>query len=251
MIGEATVALPLEGVIDMEAERKRLSKEIEKAESDRNKAVAWLGNEANVAKSPEHVVELNRERVTEGTDRIARLQAAQLRLGTLGQARQPGEELQVAPEGQLDARAQHLDRHLLARPAILLAGDGEVDLRHGGGGDRRLVEGLEELLQRRLELGLVGRLNDLVGGGVPDDAILIDIPKPEKWRTDVWVEFSNPPVGMQRLMPWRTVVGLGDEELKRYEEHRRLIRLVVAEPYRERLRQEWERLLYPLIGGMV
>lgn len=105
--------------------------------------------------------------------------------------------------------------------------------------------------RRRLELGLVARLNDLVGGGVPDDAILIDIPKPEKWRTDVWVEFSNPPVGMQRLMPWRTVVGLGDEELKRYEEHRRLIRLVVAEPYRERVRAEWERLLYPLIGGMV
>jgi valyl-tRNA synthetase len=80
VIGEATVALPLEGVIDMDAERKRLSKEIEKAESDRNKAVAWLGNEANVAKSPEHVVELNRERVAEGTDRIARLQAALKRI---------------------------------------------------------------------------------------------------------------------------------------------------------------------------
>jgi valyl-tRNA synthetase len=80
VIGEATVALPLEGVIDMEAERKRLSKEIDKAESDRTKAVAWLANEANVAKSPEHVVELNRERVAETTDRIARLQAALKRI---------------------------------------------------------------------------------------------------------------------------------------------------------------------------
>ncbi|WP_295554964.1 valine--tRNA ligase [uncultured Hyphomicrobium sp.] len=80
VIGEATAALPLEGVIDMGAERKRLSKEIEKAEGDRNKAATWLGNDANVAKSPEHVVELNRERVAEAMDRIARLTAALKRI---------------------------------------------------------------------------------------------------------------------------------------------------------------------------
>ena len=80
VIGEATAALPLEGVIDMDAERKRLSKEIDKAEGDRNKAATWLDNEANVAKSPEHVVELNRERVAEATDRIGRLQAALKRI---------------------------------------------------------------------------------------------------------------------------------------------------------------------------
>jgi valyl-tRNA synthetase len=80
VIGEATVALPLEGVIDMGAERKRLAKEIEKAEGDHAKAANWLGNEANVAKSPEHVVELNRERVAEAADRIARLSAALKRI---------------------------------------------------------------------------------------------------------------------------------------------------------------------------
>ncbi|HEX2843578.1 valine--tRNA ligase [Hyphomicrobium sp.] len=80
VIGEATVALPLEGVIDMSAERNRLQKEIEKAEGDRNKAATWLSNEANVAKSPEHVVELNRERVTEASDRIVRLTAALKRI---------------------------------------------------------------------------------------------------------------------------------------------------------------------------
>jgi valyl-tRNA synthetase len=80
VIGEATAALPLEGVIDMGAERKRLQKEIEKAEGDRNKAATWLGNEANVAKSPEHVVELNRERVTEAEGRITRLSAALKRI---------------------------------------------------------------------------------------------------------------------------------------------------------------------------
>jgi valyl-tRNA synthetase len=80
VIGEATVALPLEGVIDMESERKRLSKEIDKAESDFAKAQAFLANEANVAKSPEHVVALNRERVADGADRIERLKAALKRI---------------------------------------------------------------------------------------------------------------------------------------------------------------------------
>jgi valyl-tRNA synthetase len=80
VIGEATVALPLEGVIDMDAERKRLEKEIAKAESDMGKAEAWLANEANVAKSPPHVVELNRERVADGTEKIKRLKAALKRI---------------------------------------------------------------------------------------------------------------------------------------------------------------------------
>ena len=80
VIDEATAALPLEGVIDMEAERKRLAKEIEKAEGDRSKAATWLANEANVAKSPAHVVELNRERVVEAEGKIQRLQAALKRI---------------------------------------------------------------------------------------------------------------------------------------------------------------------------
>ena len=80
VVGEATVALPLEGIIDMDAERRRLVKEIDKTEADRAKAEAWLANEANVAKSPEHVVELNRERVAEGGERLQRLKAALKRL---------------------------------------------------------------------------------------------------------------------------------------------------------------------------
>ena len=80
VIGAATVALPLEGVIDMGAERKRLAKEIDKAEGDRVKAETWLANAANVEKSPGHVVELNRERVAEAADRIGRLKAALRRI---------------------------------------------------------------------------------------------------------------------------------------------------------------------------
>ncbi|MFZ4808491.1 MAG: valine--tRNA ligase [Hyphomicrobiaceae bacterium] len=80
MVGDVTAALPLEGIIDMAAEAKRLAREIDKTRSDRDKAAAWLANEANVAKSPEHVVELNRERVTEGTERLLRLEAALKRI---------------------------------------------------------------------------------------------------------------------------------------------------------------------------
>ena len=31
-------------------------------------------------------------------------------------------------------------------------------------------------------------------------------------------------------MPWREVVGLTDDDFKRYEEHRRLIRIVAPHP---------------------
>jgi len=58
----ATVALPLEGVVDLPAEAARLAKEIAKLESEVSKMDAKLGNEAFVAKAPEEVVDELRER---------------------------------------------------------------------------------------------------------------------------------------------------------------------------------------------
>ena len=80
VVGEVTLALPLEGVIDMDAERKRLAKEIDKTEADRKKCEAWLANDANLAKSPEHVVALNRDRVSDAVERIAKLRSALKRI---------------------------------------------------------------------------------------------------------------------------------------------------------------------------
>ena len=105
--------------------------------------------------------------------------------------------------------------------------------------------------RRDVELRLSDGLAVILGRPVPPEAILIDIPKPEKWRTDVWVRFDSPPVGFQPLMPWREVVGLGDADLKRYEEHRRLIRIVAAEPCRDAVRAHWDALIYPLLGGVL
>jgi HD superfamily phosphohydrolase len=103
--------------------------------------------------------------------------------------------------------------------------------------------------RREIELRLAAALTDLTGETVPPEAILIDLPKPEKWKTEVWVRFDDPPVGMRHLMTWRDAVGLGDDDLKRYEEHRRLIRIVVSEPYRAVFARHWETLLVPALGG--
>jgi HD superfamily phosphohydrolase len=87
------------------------------------------------------------------------------------------------------------------------------------------------------------------GVSVAPGDILIDIPKPERWRTDVWVAFRNPPVGYRPVMSWLEVAGVSDDNLKRYEEHRRLIRVVAAEPIRDAVRARWESLLLPLLAG--
>ncbi|MBX3071063.1 MAG: HD domain-containing protein [Thermomicrobiales bacterium] len=102
--------------------------------------------------------------------------------------------------------------------------------------------------RRKIEMAMTDRLRTLTGMALPDEAILVDIPKPERWRTDVWVEFEHPPVGFTHLMPWRDVVGLTDEDFKRYEDHRRLIRIVTIEPVRAIVRDSWQELLLPEIG---
>src|SRR4029078_4535615 len=62
VLGEAPLALPLEGVIDFAVERARLGKELEKIEKDIGVIEARLGNPGFVAKAPEEVLEEARER---------------------------------------------------------------------------------------------------------------------------------------------------------------------------------------------
>ena len=107
----------------------------------------------------------------------------------------------------------------------------------------------DPLARRDVEIRLTAALSEEIGQAVPPEAVLIDIPKPERWRSDVWVTFDKPPVGFAPTMPRRDVVGLTDEDFKRYEEHRRLIRIVTAERFREALSASWERLLMPLLGA--
>ncbi|WP_149183110.1 valine--tRNA ligase [Streptomyces sp. TRM49041] len=74
-VAGATVALDLSGTIDVEAERKRLTKDLSVAEKEKAQAQAKLGNEAFLAKAPDHVVEKIRTRLTKADEDIARIQA--------------------------------------------------------------------------------------------------------------------------------------------------------------------------------
>ena len=91
--------------------------------------------------------------------------------------------------------------------------------------------------RRAVESQLEGAVAKLTGTPVLPGAILIDIPKPEKWRTDVLVSFSRPPIGFEPVMAWRDVAGLADADLKRYEDHRRLIRIVTTADLRDIVRE--------------
>ncbi|PWC39652.1 valyl-tRNA synthetase [Azospirillum sp. TSO35-2] len=59
---EATLVLPLEGIVDLDKERARLSKEIDKLAGEIKKIDAKLSNEQFVAKAPEEVIEEQRDR---------------------------------------------------------------------------------------------------------------------------------------------------------------------------------------------
>ncbi|MGW7539524.1 valine--tRNA ligase [Streptomyces sp. NPDC054770] len=73
-VAGATVALDLSGTIDVEAERKRLAKDLAAAEKEKAQAEAKLGNEAFLAKAPDNVVEKIRTRLTKAEGDIVRLQ---------------------------------------------------------------------------------------------------------------------------------------------------------------------------------
>jgi valyl-tRNA synthetase len=75
------VALPLEGVIDLAAEAKRLDKEIEKLEGEAKKLDAKLANPGFLAKAEEEVIDEHRERLEAARARIEKLRAARGRLG--------------------------------------------------------------------------------------------------------------------------------------------------------------------------
>ncbi len=84
VVGEATAALPLAGIIDVGAERERLSREIDKARAEIAKVDQRLGNEAFMAKAPEHVVTENRERRAGFEAIVEMLTAALKRIEAVG-----------------------------------------------------------------------------------------------------------------------------------------------------------------------
>jgi valyl-tRNA synthetase len=80
VLDEATIALPLEGVIDFGAERVRLTKELEKIAKDSAAIDGRLNNPGFVAKAPPEVLEESRELKTTLTVRKAKVDEALKRL---------------------------------------------------------------------------------------------------------------------------------------------------------------------------
>jgi valyl-tRNA synthetase len=62
VIGEATAALPLAGIIDLAAEQARLDKELRRVDGEIARIDKKLANEKFVAQAPEDVVEAEREK---------------------------------------------------------------------------------------------------------------------------------------------------------------------------------------------
>ncbi len=76
VVGETTLAIPLEGVIDLDAERARLNKEIADAQGDLAKMNAKLDNPNFVERANPEAVQETRERKAELEGMLARLSIA-------------------------------------------------------------------------------------------------------------------------------------------------------------------------------
>ncbi|MGV2976106.1 valine--tRNA ligase [Roseibium alexandrii] len=84
IIGEATICLPLAGVIDLAAEKARLSKDAGKLEADISKIEKKLSNPKFVEKAPDEVVAGEREKVAESKEKLDKINVALSRLAEIG-----------------------------------------------------------------------------------------------------------------------------------------------------------------------
>src|SRR5579883_502558 len=100
--------------------------------------------------------------------------------------------------------------------------------------------------RRQVEISLAKELSALLGIEIADYEVLLDIPRPEKWEMDVWITFEHPPVGMGSLVSWVEATGLQPDDLARYEQHQRRIRVLAAERLREPLLSQQSEVLQKL-----
>ena len=106
--------------------------------------------------------------------------------------------------------------------------------------------------RRHVEQLLCAELARVLEIEIADYEVLFDIPRPEKWEMDVWVSFGlHPPVGMAELMTWVQATGLQPDDLARYEQHQRRIRVVVAERLRPLLQSRIDDLLLPMLETLL
>lgn len=148
-------------------------------------------------------------------------------------------------------------------PASVRALGSDIELRHPYKGvlevsrlAGRLFNRLDALFwdgerRHRLEQQLAAELATALETEIADYEVLFDIPRPEKWEMDVSILFDHPPVGMERLMTWVEVTGLQSDDLARYEQHQRRIRVVVAERLRPQLLAHRDDVLLPALEKLL
>ncbi|MBQ9035206.1 MAG: valine--tRNA ligase [Alphaproteobacteria bacterium] len=78
--GEATILIPLKGVVDFAAERERLNKELETLNKNLEGYARKLSNESFVAKAPEKVVAEEKRRQSEAMENKAKVEEALARI---------------------------------------------------------------------------------------------------------------------------------------------------------------------------
>ena len=77
----AEVVLPLEGMVDIDAEKSRVQGDIDATLEEIERAERLLADDAFVSKAPSHVVEKQRQKLDEHRDRLAKLQERAAELG--------------------------------------------------------------------------------------------------------------------------------------------------------------------------
>ena len=83
VVGEATIFLPLAGVIDVDAEYARLNKNLEKAQKEATGIEGRLNNEKFMAKAPDHIIAENRKNLEEAQLKASKVKEALDRLAIL------------------------------------------------------------------------------------------------------------------------------------------------------------------------
>ncbi|WP_329741119.1 valine--tRNA ligase [Dyella sp. A6] len=81
VVGSLRVLIPLAGLIDLDAEKARLAKEVARIESEIRKCEGKLGNANFVANAPAEVVAQERQRITDWTTQLAALREQAAKLG--------------------------------------------------------------------------------------------------------------------------------------------------------------------------
>ena len=75
LLGDMKLMIPLEGLIDLDAERARLGKEVDRQARDLKRSEGKLGNSEFIAKAPPEVVNRERARARDLCDALGRLRA--------------------------------------------------------------------------------------------------------------------------------------------------------------------------------